>query len=74
MVLSGFTIENGYAVILALGIGFYAAVGSGVLVQNGVTFYQVRESRCISARPPYPASSRYAELYESGSWKYANHR
>jgi hypothetical protein len=41
MVLTGFTIENGYALLVAVGAGFYTAVGAGILVQAGVTFYQV---------------------------------
>jgi hypothetical protein len=44
MVLTGFTIENGYALLVALGAGFYTAVGAGILVQAGVTFYQVGTS------------------------------
>jgi hypothetical protein len=38
-VVVGVAIENAYALVLAVGAGFFTAVGAGVLVHVGVSFY-----------------------------------
>lgn len=54
MILTGFTIENAYALLVALGAGFYTATGAGILVEAGVTYtqfngpnYQTLSGACI---------------------------
>ena len=38
--MNGVTITNSYAILFAVGGGFYNAIGAGVFIKNGVTFAQ----------------------------------
>jgi len=65
LVMNGVTITNSYAILFAVGGGFYNAIGAGVFIKNGVTFAQFNGPNFQVWIDTFPPDEDWSLLFQS---------